>query len=51
MPPLDPVLTTFLQSQAYEVTGGIFEMDELKLIDYIQIVLVLAMLFSTMLEF
>jgi len=51
MPPLDPVLTIFLQSPAYEVTGGIFEMDELKPIDYIQIVLVSAMLFIAMLDF
>jgi hypothetical protein len=40
-----------LQSPAYEVTGGIFEMDDLKLIDYIQIVLVSAMLFIAMLDF
>jgi hypothetical protein len=45
------VLTIFLQSPAYEVTGGISEMDELKPIDYIQIVLVSAMLFIAMLDF
>jgi hypothetical protein len=45
------VQTTFLQSPAYEAIGGISEMDDLKLIDYIQIVLVSAMLFIAMLDF